>query len=71
MKKLQIRIINNDVSSNTVTDYLKHLGANKKIEILFDNGNLIKLITDISASALLNDLHKEFDFEFEVRDVEE
>ncbi len=67
MKKIQIKIINSDISSSFITDYLKHL--NKNIEIFYDNGNVIKILSSISSSAILNDLHKKFDVDFEVREI--
>ncbi len=73
MKKIQIKIVNNDVSSNEVTNFLKKIDLkkdSKKIEVLFDNGNIIKVISSISTQAIFNELNKKFSVEFEIREIE-
>ncbi len=72
MKKVQIKIVNNDVSSNDVTNFLKKIDLkdSKKIEVLFDNGNIIKAISSISTQAIFNELNKEFNVQFEIREID-
>ncbi len=72
MKKIQIKIVNNDVSSNDVAEFLKYIDKqdSKEIKILFNNGNIIKVMSNISSKALNNDLTKKFNVKFETREIE-
>lgn len=71
MKKWKIKIINNDVSSKDVCEFLKNTKSSDKTEIFFDNGNIIKVFTDLSYNALNNELNKNFKSDFEIREIDE
>ena len=68
MKKVQVKILENSLSSKEVCDFLKKMDSSKA-EILFDDGQIIKVLIDKPFKVLENELTKKFNVDFEIREI--
>ncbi len=73
-RNVQIKLLDNDVSSKDVTDFLKHIAKrddHKDIVVFSDTGNIIRILTSLSSKVIETEIEKKFGIEVEVREIKE
>ncbi len=73
-RNVQIKLLDNDISSKDITDFLKHVAKrddHKDIVVFSDTGNIIRILTSLSSKVIEKEIEKEFGIQIEVREIKE